>query len=435
MMNVHARLARLSPAQRELLARRLRLAVDPRWKDGDAEVVSSLVAYLELHGTDGIDDVRRHVSARLPAHMVPSRLIPIDALPLLPNGKIDRQSLIDRAVAAGGSTTAAATNSVEAQLMRIWDDLIDFREIGRDDNFFELGGHSLLVPRLTDRVQRDFGVSLPIAAVFQAPTVRQLAEVIREQGPKQVVRCVVAIRESGDRPPLFMIHGLGGEIGYFYNLAEYLDPQQPVYGVQSPPEPFDRIEPMAAHYVKEIRSRYPCGPFFLAGYCVGGCVAYEMARQLVASGDSVPFLVLVDSVMPGPQSLRRRLKRFSARPVRDMLEIVGAKISEAASRFTKPRVEPTARAMTLYGVPQAFQAVARRHFDAQRAYAPGPYPGDMWLFRSTDNAFDDDLGWGPLVRGRLEVRNVPGAHSDVLKEPNLRETARQLKSVLDTTVV
>jgi thioesterase domain-containing protein/acyl carrier protein len=240
--------------------------------------------------------------------MVPSRLIPIDALPLLPNGKIDRQSLIDRAVAAGGSTTAAATNAVEAQLMRIWDDLIDFPEIGRDDNFFELGGHSLLVPRLTDRVQRDFGVSLPIAAVFQAPTIRQLAEVIRQQGPNQVIRCVVAIRESGDRPPLFMIHGLGGEIGYFYNLAEYLDPQQPVYGVQAPPEPFDRIEPMAAHYVKEIRSRYPRGPYFLAGYCVGGCVAYEMAQQLVASGDSVPFLALLDSVMPGPQSLGRRLE-------------------------------------------------------------------------------------------------------------------------------
>ena len=145
-----------------------------------------------------------------------------------------------------------AGDAVEAQLMRIFDDLIDVRQIGRDDNFFELGGDSLLVPLLIDRIEGDFGVTLPLGVIFEAPTVRALAAAVTAGNPNSSWQSLVAIREHGCRPPLYLVHGLGGEIDHFYNLVRYLHPEQPVYALQPPPAEQTALEQIAEHYVREI---------------------------------------------------------------------------------------------------------------------------------------------------------------------------------------
>ena len=428
-MEVQERIEELSPDQRTLLLRRLRPVAARRSDEGVGRLVAYIVARTGKE-PPAADDLRRHVSERLPAFMMPSLFVPVDSLPTLPNGKVDRKALASPTATIGPRTSSAPVNPVEAQLIRIWDDLMDLR-VGRDDNFFELGGHSLLLPRLIDRVQRDFGVTLSIGTVFETPTVKGLAEIIQSGDAKRAWRSLVGIRESGGRPPLYMVHGLGGEISYFYNLAEYLNREQPVYGLQAPVEPFGEIEAMASHYVEEVRGHQPHGPYRLGGYCMGGSVAFEMARQLVEAGESVSLLAVIDTVMPAPHPFIRRLKRFASRSPREMLAMLqGRARAFAASRKQNPTSAPDDFLMA-YGAPRAFYAAAVKHFHAQSTFRPRPYKGDMWLFRSEHNAFDQDLGWGPLVRGTLQIRTIPGRHSEVLKEPYLKETARQLSAVLD----
>ena len=259
-VNLEQRLDRLTPDQRVLLKRRLTQDARQRSEEFSGDTDSRLVAYVVANpGVEppASEDLRRFLSQRLPSHMIPSRFTTLDALPFLPNGKIDRAALAGRREARPTRDAQHATTSkIERQLMLIWSDLLDVLEIGRDDNFFELGGHSLLLPRLVDRIQRDFGFALPLGTVFQAPTVRALAEIIHSSSPTQAWRSLVGIRETGRRPPLYLVHGLGGEIGYFYNLAGYLNPDQPVFGLQAPMEPFSQLEAMAAQYLAEVR-RHP----------------------------------------------------------------------------------------------------------------------------------------------------------------------------------
>jgi len=434
-MTVEQRIERLSADRKRLLLRRLRTArgAPASPADGHRRLIAYLVAKPGRQAPTS-DELRGFLLQRLPPFMVPSGFVPIDALPQLPNGKVDRHALAVREAATDRRTSVVpAANPLETQLMKIWDELIDVPQIGRDDNFFELGGHSLLLPRLIDRVQRDFGVALPLGIVFQAPTLKDLAEVIRAGHPRQAWRSLVGIRVTGTRLPLYMVHGLGGEIGYFYNLAEYLHPEQPVYGLQAPVDPFDNIGAMAAHYLAEVREHQPRGPYLLGGYCIGGCVAFEMARRLAEAGESVRLVAMIDAVMPARQSFARRLGRFAQRSWREQLEGLKHRAIMVAARL-RGGGSHADELPSFYGVPTAFHAIARRHYRAQLHYVPRPYKGDVWLFRSRYQG-DPDLGWRPLVRGSLQIQEVPGRHADVLKEPHLRETARQISMVVDAVAV
>jgi thioesterase domain-containing protein/acyl carrier protein len=433
-----ARIARLGPGQRARLEQRLLEmgAADAAAADGG----DRLLAYVSVTpgaAQPSVDELRRHLAGRLPAFMVPSAFEFVTDLPRLPNGKINRRALVAPGDVASAPAAAPGVNRIEAQVMRIWGELVDLGEIGLDDNFFELGGHSLLVPRLVDRLQMDFGVTLPLGAVFRSPTVRGLAALVEAGQPAQTWKSLVAIRDTGRRPPLYMVHGLGGEIGYFYNLANHLHAEQPVYALQAPVEPFNQIERMAAHYLSEIREHQPTGPYYLGGYCVGGCVAYEMARQLQDAGESVKLLAIVDSVMPGPQSRWTRLRRFFDRPAAKQKEAIARRVRNLLNR-SEHRDEDAAPPDTVPSIiataPTAYREAVTRHYEAQLHYAPRPYAGNMCLFRSENQELDRDLGWGLVVRGRLEIRQVPGPHEDVLMEPYLKETARQISEVVDAAM-
>jgi thioesterase domain-containing protein len=436
-VNLEQRLDRLTPNQRVLLKRRLTQDARQRSEEFSGDTDSRLVAYVVANpGVEppASDDLRRFLSQRLPSHLIPSRFTALDAWPLLPNGKIDRAALAGRRDAPPKRDARERTTStIERQLMRIWGDLLDVVEVGREENFFELGGHSLLLPRLMDRIQLDFGVALPLGTLFQTPTVKGLAEIIQSSNPTQAWQSLVGIRETGRRPPLYLVHGLGGEIGYFYNLAGYLNPDQPVFGLQAPMEPFTQLEAMAAQYLAEVRRHQPRGPYLLGGYCVGGCVAYEMAQQLTEAGESVQLLAIIDAVTPNLQPvippLGQRMRRWVRKHPREIAPALKRKLTEWLSDRRPPA--PDSEVPQWYGVPPAFHEMATRHYRAVLGYAPRPYHGDVWLFRSEDDRYRHDLGWSALVKGKLDVAMIPGRHSDVLKEPHLARMARRLSTVLD----
>ncbi len=220
---------------------------------------------------------------------------------------------------------------LEEQLASIWSKLLGVSGVGAVDDFFELGGNSLLAVRFFARVKKDFSISLPLSTLFQAPTVRALAEALRDQGYEEPVASVDAapaesgaplatpsesappvsgarakkvpppllIRPGSGKLPLFFVHDGLGEVLLYRSLALRLDPGHAVYGLEPETQGgrflHTRIADMARAKVERIRSVQPRGPYLLAGLCAGGVVAFEIARQLEDAGEQTLFVGLIDA--------------------------------------------------------------------------------------------------------------------------------------------
>src|SRR5271157_4658430 len=189
----------------------------------------------------------------------------------------------------------AAGDNTTRQLTCIWEDLLSVHPIEPDQNYFDLGGDSLLAVQMFAQIDKMFHVKLPVATLFEAPTIGELAQILYREAPKSRWSSVVTIQPKGSRPPFFCMHGAGGNVLIYRELSEHLGQDQPFYGLQSlgldgSSEPQSRIEDMAASYVQEIRRTQAKGPYYLGGYCLGGTIAYEVAQQLRAQGAAADFL-------------------------------------------------------------------------------------------------------------------------------------------------
>jgi amino acid adenylation domain-containing protein len=274
-----------------------------------------LVAYVVPSAGAGLDEaeLRRFLADRLPAQLVPAQWVALDELPLTANGKLDRGRLPAperrwRDAAEGG--TGRPASRLERRLLAIWQDVLGIRPIGVDDDFFQLGGHSLLAVELFAAIERETGARLPLATIFEAPTVARLARALREEGWEAPWSSLVPLTTTGHRTPLFFVTAGDGNTVGFGALARRLGPEQPFYALQprglDGRRPLHRsVERIARHYLREVRSVQPHGPYLLGGRCLGGLVAFEMARRLAAAGERVALVAVLDSL--GPRSRPRRL--------------------------------------------------------------------------------------------------------------------------------
>jgi phthiocerol/phenolphthiocerol synthesis type-I polyketide synthase E len=199
----------------------------------------------------------------------------------------------------------APVNQVEdattRELVRIWQQLLGVESVGVDQNYFDLGGDSVLAVHLFAEIERVFKVKLPLATLFEAPTIQELAGILRSEAPSNAWSPLVTIQDSGSRPAFFCVHGAGGNVLIYRELAENLGSDQPFYGLQSQGldgsyPPLTRIEDMAALYVEAIRRRQPRGPYLIGGYCGGGLIAFEVAQQLRSEGEEIALLALLDTM-------------------------------------------------------------------------------------------------------------------------------------------
>src|SRR5207249_8411 len=195
---------------------------------------------------------------------------------------------------------APADDNTVTELTRIWQDLLGVESISPDQNYFDLGGDSILAVQLFAQIEKVFQIKLPVATLFEAPTIEALAQILQREAPASGWSPLVAIQPNGSHPPFFCFHGAGGNVLIYRELAKYLGPDQPFYGLQSQGldgtcAPLTKIEDMAALYVKEIRKAQPHGPYLLGGYCGGGTIAFEAAQQLRAKGEQIALLALFDT--------------------------------------------------------------------------------------------------------------------------------------------
>ena len=279
---------------------------------GDKRLVAYVVAPAEPHS----NDLRSFIKERLPNYMLPSAFVFLDIMPLTPNGKVDRRALPapekDR---PESSSIAVPQDKLESHLIQIWESVLNVRPIGIQDNFFDLGGNSLQAVTLFTQIEKQFGKKLPLATLFQSSTVAEIAQIIRKEKWLAPWESLVPIQPNGTKPPLFYIHGGGGNLLVYRNLAHSLGSDQPVYGLQ--PRgldgnyvPFTRIEDMAAYYLAQIRKLQPEGPYFLAGLSSGGTTAWEMAQLLKAQGQEVALLALFDTSGPNNYKILPPLQRL-----------------------------------------------------------------------------------------------------------------------------
>ena len=403
--------------------------------------------------------LRDFLRERLPGPLVPGAIIAVENIPLTANGKIDWPALPlgDRATALT-QTEDGPRDALEFQLARLWAELLGRESVGVHENFFDLGGHSLLAVKLFARVETMLGRTLPLATLFQAPTVTRLAEVLRHEGWTAPWSSLVAIQPRGHRPPFFCVHGIGGNVIGFRDLARHLGPDQPVFGLQSvgldgKRNPFTSFAEMAAHYVKEIRQLQPHGPYCLGGLSVGGLIAYEMACQLIKQGQQVAVLALFDTgsrgqleALSAAEARQRRLTALAERIRYNWKKqfagggIVRFWLRKAHTwkrhwkslRDRRRFIEAVQSGRVL---PSGILSVRDANYFASNRYVPQEFPGKLTLFRATEERVgrlkERTLGWQRLARGGVEVVDVPGTHTSIILEPQVQTLAMELRAAMD----
>lgn len=408
-----------------------------------------LIAYFESQSGPAPDaaQLRAHLKQDLPDHMIPSAFVRMDRLPLTPNGKIDRKALPppgeQRLETAGGFVEPR--DPLEHSLARAWSRILKVQQIGINDDFFDLGGNSLAAVRLLFEVQQVTGKSLPLATLFQASTIAGLAEILRKDGWSPSWSSLVPIHSGGARPPLFLVHGAEGNILLYRQLTRHLDPDQPVYGLQSQglngEASETKIEEMAAHYVNEIVSVQPRGPYYLGGYCLGGIIALEMARQLTDHGQKVELVVLLDtynncyvnrskSVLQRPRHYLENIwfhtKNALSLPWKDRWKFLREKTEVSFGRFK-------IRLGSGYDPKRYPHLLVQKLNDrAAEQYVPEPYGGRVALIRSRGHFSGLDnpsLGWSECIKG-LEIHELPVYPKGMLVEPFCGLVAETLKKSL-----
>jgi amino acid adenylation domain-containing protein len=404
-------------------------------------------------------DLESFARERLPGYSIPSEFIELERIPLNENGKVDRKLLaqLESKPPAPHANAPEASDQLELELIRMVKQLLRVPHVALDDDFFKLGGDSLLAAQFFSRIESRFGKKLPLATMLEARSIRRLAEVIRDNNWVAPWSSLVPLKASGARPPLFLVHPIGGNVLTYSDLADGLPADQPLYALQaagldgeSPAA--SSLEEMASHYVRAIRTRQEHGPYYLGGFSAGGIVALEMARQLERAGDKIALLAVFETDIDPPVRalLRRnqfvesyqRLARIAQWNLNYLRRTGIRDFSQKKWRNSKMNMSITAfealtrlksRTGTRWAAPPRL-SVEEAFLYAISKYEAGIFSGYTVLFKTHDfdsYCADPMLGWKAIATGDLEVRQVPGDHDTMLRSPQLESLIDQLTAVLD----
>lgn len=410
--------------------------------------------------------LRDFVALRIAPFKVPQRIVFLDQIPKGPTGKPNRLALTEQYRTAArqpcsitGETVADSDGSQDSEhsritlkLAKIWAEILGMKHVNPNDNFFEMGGHSLMVAHLFTRIEREFGKKLPLDTLFHAPTAASLARILCEEGMVTALSRIVVMQAKGALPPFFMIRPLP----IFRPLVRRLPQDRPFFGLTLPNAPLfsgkHQLEDIAGDLIRIILRLQPSGPYHLGGWCADGVLAYEMARQLEARGETIALLALFDS--PNPAYLKELPRRQAA--FHRLLYLARdtkyhfASLRQLGKSEIPGYIGERAKAIgaivlkRLAGV--ADKSSGRSSTDRSLAwrpsgmrvwiadYRPEPIRGTTVLFRSTDwrtkRPGDETSGWASAAGDRFLTHQIPGGHHGIFLKPHVRILAERLAALL-----
>jgi amino acid adenylation domain-containing protein len=422
------------------------------------------------------EQLRRHLKDRLPDYMVPSIFVPLAELPHTPTGKLDRKALpapLNERPQTSQPFVAPRT-PLEEYLAGLWRDVLRLDQVGVEDNFFDLGGNSIQAALLVNRLREHLGEHIFTVVLFDSPTITGIVHHLTEQYPQTVARLfgpeslpasargdrdgrsadpssflLVPLQPHGSRPPFFMVHPPGGIVVCYQLLGRYLGGEHPLYGIRARGLQGDealptRLEDMAAEYVAAIRAVQPQGPYHLGGWSMGGIVALEMAQQLLAQGQEVGLLVLLDTTIPVNETNREYADETDLSGKEYGLDMTLEELDRLGPDEQLPYLWDHVKKLGLVEADTPMELAEQIlndlkrlfHAHAQMAndYVVRHYPGRITLFRPLESPFQvpirEDRGWGRLAQA-VEVHFVPGHHHSMVKEPHVQALAQELRACLE----
>jgi amino acid adenylation domain-containing protein len=407
-----------------------------------------LVAYHSGPVPVKTDDLRRRLAERLPEYMVPQAYVRMESWPLTVNGKLDRKALLkpdpsDFAARASDESSeyVAPRTPVERQLVEIWERLLAVQPIGVRNNFFDLGGHSLLAVRLIWAVQETFGKTVAVAALFAAPTIERFARLLTEGESSVSLTETGKLRGSNSGTPLFHMPALTGveffppalahELGQVCPYCDWLQ----LVGVDGQQPPMERMEDIAVHVIAQIRRICPKGPYSLSGYSFGGVLGFEVARQLRAQGVEVESLILWDGFTS------QAINHVRRSPLQALVELSSSqpasngKVSSKLEwkHIKRQLIQKRTELVAALRPKETTMRVWKASMRAFEAYRPGPYTGSAVVVRAslpTESLLQKRVipelnGWRDLIKGRIDLIEMPCDHADMWQEPMIRVLAEK----------
>lgn len=413
------------------------------------------LANTELHlPAELIQKWRTELQQVLPAYMVPDDFVGLSKFPLTPNAKVDRKALPRPQMRQQTEARTSAPLTPNEQLvLDIWRDILGLHDIGVNEDFFQLGGHSLLAVKVMVAIEKKTGKRLPIATLFTNSTISRLAGQLTDNAAPPQWDALVAIRTEGTKAPLFLVHGGGLNVLLFRSLVEFFDKDQPIYGIQAlglshETEIPETIEGIAARYVADVVKAHPDGPYALAGYSLGGFIAFEMGRQLKAMGRDVSFLGIMDTyagnntyVGDGAARAMKKIARqfqkvpfFTRQFINNPMEAIEYQKTILQKKLHKMAHEDEVIVEDPFNDYET--NIYSRYSHALDAFVLQPLDIRITLFRVQKRLyFLDDLvylGWDKFAGRGVTVREVPGDHKTFLFPPNTKRLAEVIQEELDS---
>jgi amino acid adenylation domain-containing protein len=423
---------------------------------GDHRLVAYIVPRGETMATR--NELRAWLKQRLPEYMVPTEYVTLGEIPISPNGKVDRRALPapERGPEEEGSSASPAAPRTEAEhkVAAIVREVLGLAHLGIHDDFFDLGGNSLTAVRVISRINQEFRIDLLVRVLFEAKTCAELAAQVEarlqrdESAEPEAWPVLVPIQTKGTRRPLFCVARPNvNALGYVF-LARRLDEDQPVYGLQAQLWEDPRLDftpqqylDTARKYLEAVRVLQPRGPYQFIGQCQGSYIAFEMARQLEAEGETVSFLGILDTWVE--ENTRRKslffahilYSRLKAGGRRLLRTIRGSVSSTSESAVSEPGSQAASGGEGDALPPSKLTFNERwRHYFPGKGFEPPVVDARITVFPVQGQAFyrisDPSLGWRHRTRTGIHVEPIGGDHLTHLREPHVDHLAQRIRALL-----
>lgn len=401
---------------------------------GETKVLSAYVVK-EKHSNLTLNSLKSILSGVLPWYMVPSAISFINEIPLNFNGKVDTEFLLLKKESKNicNSSYIAPNNVMQKIIANVFSEVIGFAKIDIHDSFFEMGGDSFSALELLSLLRKKIDVDIPLSLILEYPSVRMLEKGIHKflTEKKQLSSsyisvesssCLVPLKTTGKKSPLFLIHPVGGTVFWYTALVKYFDADQPLYGIQDPAidapgMKFASLEALASFYVNKIRAIQSTGPYYIGGASGGAIISIEIARQFEIAGEKIAFIGLLDGWALVPDGLRNRAI-FEANMYRQFYTM--------QEKFSRRNI---------------FDANQLLQFQWQRLNMLASYKfpvikHKLTLFKALETMavfhdVDSDLNhWDLYSKMPIEKYLVPGNHESIFEEPNVEVLAKRLGQCL-----